>query len=114
MANLRELHPELYPYASWLVRVAQANGMAPTITSVYRSPQKQAVLYQRYLKARAAGDTSVLPAAPPGTSWHEQRRAFDLVVRQGKRSPEQRALGNLWRQMGGVWGGDIDPVHFQA
>lgn len=107
MASLRELQPWLKPYAEFLVRVAEYNGFSPTITSVYRSPAKQQVLYERWKAGK-----SDIPAAPPGHSQHEHRTAFDLVVRQGYRSPQQAALGALWRQMGGRWGGDVDPVHF--
>lgn len=114
MASLGELEPWLRPYAEWLVRVAEYNGWKVSVNSVYRSTAKQAQLYHRYQRAKAAGDTTVLPAAPPGTSWHEHRRAFDISVTQGRDSPQQAALGRLWESMGGRWGGPRDPVHFQA
>jgi len=111
MPSINELQPWLRPYATYLLKVAEYNRLSPTVTSVYRSHAKQQQLYDRYLKCKRTGG-SCIPAAPPGYSQHGQRLAFDLVVRQGYRSPEQAALGAVWRQMGGRWGGSVDPVHF--
>ena len=58
---LSDLEAYIQPYALWLVRVAEINGLKPVITSVYRSSEKQSQLYQNYL----AG-LSRFPAAPPG------------------------------------------------
>jgi len=107
LASLRELQPWLYPYADYLVRSAEASGFGPvSINSVYRSRQKQAVLYDRFLRGLSA-----YPVAPPGYSLHEHRLAFDINVRQGSGSPEQAALGAFWNQMGGLWS-PRDRVHF--
>lgn len=103
-----ELAPWLAPYAQWLYNYAVYMGWRPTVTSVYRSPQKQAVLYDRWRRGQ-----SDIPAAPPGRSLHQQRRAFDLVVSAGYRSPQQRSLGSIWIQLGGRWY-NSDPVHFEA
>lgn len=103
MANLRELEPWLAPYADWFYRHLVAIGQRPTITSVYRSRAVQEVLYGRYLRGQ-----SKYPAMPPGLSWHEYRRAFDLDVV----NPE--LAGRIWRAMGGTWAGPADPIHFQA
>jgi hypothetical protein len=41
---------------------------------------------------------------------HEYGRAFDLVA-----EPEiLEQLGTVWQQVGGRWGGAIDPIHFEA
>ena len=101
--------PELEPYADYLYTLAMQAGYRPTVTSVVRSRQKQAVLYQRYLRGQSS-----LPAAPPGSSYHEVGRAFDMVVAAGKHSAQQAAVGRLWQSWGGTWGGARDPVHFQA
>lgn len=107
MPSLNELQPWLVPYARYLVNVAEYNGMGPvSINSVYRSPEKQALLYDRYQRG-----LSEYPVAPPGTSLHEHRLAFDMNVRQGGRSPEQAALGAFWISMGGRWS-SRDPIHF--
>ena len=107
MPSLSELQPWLRPYARYLVNVAEYNGLGPvSINSVYRSRHAQAVLYERFKRG-----LSQYPVAPPGTSLHEHRLAFDLNVRQGGRSPEQEALGRFWRSMGGSWSPQ-DPIHF--
>jgi hypothetical protein len=102
MASLRELEPWLEPYATWFYRHLVRLGQRPTVTSVYRSRAAQEVLYRRYLHGQ-----SKFPAAPPGHSWHEHRRAFDLVVV----NPE--LAGRIWKQMGGSWWAS-DPIHFQV
>lgn len=103
MANLRELQPWLEPYATWFVRYLTQLGQRPTVTSVFRSRAVQEVLYRRYISGQ-----SEYPAAPPGQSWHEHRRAFDIVV------DDPELAGRIWRQMGGTWAGPADPIHFQA
>lgn len=103
MANLRELQPWLEPYATWFVRYLASVGQRPTVTSVYRSREAQEVLYRRYLHGQ-----SQYPAAPPGTSSHEHRRAFDLIV------VDPELAGRIWRAMGGTWAGLADPIHFEA
>lgn len=95
------------PYARALVDVAEYYGLGPvSINSVYRSPQKQAVLYDRYLRG-----LSEYPVAPPGTSLHEHGLAFDMNVRQGGSSPSQEWLGRVWASWGGAWSPQ-DPIHF--
>jgi hypothetical protein len=93
----------LRPYAEYLYRIALYNGLHPRVTSVYRSPQAQARLYQRYQQG-----LSRLPAAPPGRSKHQFGLAFDMVVD----NPE--ALGAVWTSWGGRWGGSRDPVHYEV
>lgn len=105
--RFRGLQPWLQPYADYLLRVAIANGLRVSVTSVFRSIQKQDVLYQRYQRG-----LSDIPAAPPGRSWHNYGLAFDLVVDGDYRGSSQTALGRFWQSMGGVWGGSRDPVHF--
>ena len=104
----RELDPWFAPYANYLYDVALANGLSPVVTSAFRSIQKQATLYDRYLRG-----LSDLPAAPPGRSLHNYGLAFDLVVHSGYRSDAQEALGRFWRSIGGHWY-PSDPVHFEA
>jgi hypothetical protein len=76
------------------------------LTSARRSRAQQARLYRRFL----AG-ASRFPALPPGYSMHEYGLAFDAW----NPDPEiQRALGRAWVAAGGRWGGERDPVHFEA
>lgn len=95
------LDSRLAPWAFALLGRARA---PYTITSVRRSDAQQRRLYERYL--RVGG----LPAAPPGRSAHQFGLAWDMVAPDA----ELRRLGALWRRWGGVWGGERDPVHFEA
>lgn len=99
----RGIQPWLAPYLAYLLEVAQYNGLQPRVTSLYRSSVRQAQLYQRYLEGK-----SKYPAAPPGRSYHEYGRAMDMTA------TNLPALGAFWQKMGGVWGGERDPIHFQA
>lgn len=105
LPSLRELQPGLRPAAKELLRRARALGRVK-ITSVRRSPALQARLYRRYLNGQ-----SRYPAAPPGHSYHEIGRAFDLTA-----EPSVLAtLGAIWESWGGRWGGRAnDPIHFEA
>jgi len=105
--SLDGLEPWLRPYARYLVSLAgYAGARSVRITSVRRSRAAQAALYARYLQGR-----SRFPAAPPGRSLHEQGIAWDMVT-----EPYSAlwTLGSWWQQMGGTWGGNSDPIHFDA
>lgn len=108
LALFRDLEPWLQPYATWLYNVGLSNGFRMVVTSVYRSNEAQAVLYERYKRG-----LSDLPAAPPGKSKHNHRLAWDMVVQGNYRGPEQAWLGALWKRMGGRWFAS-DPVHFEV
>jgi LAS superfamily LD-carboxypeptidase LdcB len=72
------------------------------VTSTYRSFSEQLALYQRRF-------TNRYPVAPPGRSWHQYRRAFDVNAR-----PEiLHQLGAVWNSWGGTWH-PSDEIHFQA
>ncbi len=102
--SLTELAPFIQPYARELIRRAAPFGAQ--VTSVWRSAEEQRELYEVY---RHGG--SQYPAAPPGHSMHERRRAFDVVA-----PPWLLAeMGGLWEWWGGRWGGrGGDPIHFEA
>jgi len=91
------------PYAAALYVGAQAAGLRPRITSVRRSRQQQAVLYDRYRRG-----LSQFPAAPPGQSRHERGLAFDMVTVDGG-----RAAGAAWNEAGGFWS-PSDWVHYEV
>lgn len=102
MASLDGLLPELQPYARYLCSLFPQL----TVTSVYRSYTAQLELYRN--RAR-----NPYPVAPPGRSYHEYRRAWDMVG-----PPDQlEAAGRLWESWGGRWGGRfhrLDPIHFEV
>ncbi len=100
MNKLSGLAPWLQPYAEYLLRYFPQL----RITSVYRSPTEQLELWRN----RA---NNPFPVAPPGRSFHEYHRAWDM---QGPADQLARA-GQIWESWGGTWGGRIgDPIHFQA
>jgi len=73
------------------------------VTSVFRSYTEQGQLY-------ANRHRNNYPVAPPGRSYHNYGRAFDVVAPPNV----LRAAGRLWVRWGGTWGGRKDPIHFQA
>lgn len=94
------LQPWLRPYAEWLV--AQSRDRSIRVTSVFRSYSAQLTLWNN----RA---TNPFPVAPPGRSYHQYGRAFDVVA-----SPAELArLGAIWLSIGGTWH-ESDRIHFQA
>lgn len=71
-----------------------------------RGYRDQARLYRAYINGE-----SQYPAAPPGTSYHEYGRAFDLKADKFILA----YLGQVWTSWGGTWGAKFgDPIHFQA
>ncbi len=52
----------------------------------------------------------------PGKSLHEKGLAFDLarIGIDPFNDPLLNWLGSIWEQVGGRYGGQSDPVHFQV
>jgi len=92
------LAPWLRPWAQYLVALFPSL----RVTSVYRSPTKQRQLW--YARRR-----NPFPVAPPGSSMHERRRAWDMVGP----AEQLREAGRIWRNWGGTWS-EKDVIHFQA
>lgn len=99
--NLNGLQPFLRPYAAYLLNWAGTQGGA-RVTSTYRSYSEQLTLWLNRSR-------NPFPVAPPGQSYHQYGRAFDVAA-----SPELLArMGAVWRSWGGTWS-TSDPIHFQA
>ncbi len=92
------LQPWLRPYAESLVRYFPQL----RVTSAYRSYSEQLQLWNN--RAR-----NPYPVAPPGRSYHQYGRAWDMVGP----SDSLRAAGATWRSWGGTWN-QSDSIHFQA
>ena len=110
MADLNTLDPWLVPYAKYLYHFGKQFDGRLVVTSARRSSAKQAELRRKW----ESGESQI-PANRPGTSLHEFGMAFDMA-RLGVdplQDPLLRYLGAVWTWMGGVWGGERDPVHFQ-
>lgn len=106
MSLLDTLADDFKPAAQDLYDLALRANVRPRVTSARRSYALQSALYQKYLQGR-----SRYPAAPPGTSAHEYGYAFDMVV---DNATDQADLGYVWRQWGGIYGGEEDPIHYAA
>jgi hypothetical protein len=65
---------------------------------------------QRKLYRRFLNGVHPFPVLPPGRSMHEKGLAIDVW------GPDEELsrLGAIWRKAGGVWGGQGDPIHFEA
>ncbi|MGH8566960.1 MAG: D-alanyl-D-alanine carboxypeptidase family protein [Gammaproteobacteria bacterium] len=92
------LQPWLRPYAEALV----GHGRGVTVTSVFRSWTDQLRLWH-------TRERNPFPVAPPGYSYHQYGRAFDVIGP----SSELAWLGRVWQSWGGTWS-TSDPIHFQA
>lgn len=101
MSSLEQLQRWLQPYAEYLADLAPE----ARITSVYRSYAEQSRLYRNYLLGR-----SQFPALPPGRSRHQYGLAWDMIAPL----EQLRALGREWQRLGGRWGGERDPIHFEV
>jgi len=113
VANTRGLHPRFAPVAQALIDYMRSHDARFVITSGLRTRAEQVELWEKFLR----GDPSQpYRPAPPGRSQHERGFAID-VARFGTRAYEDQDLrewGRWWRSLGGVWGGENDPVHFEA
>jgi len=106
-----KLDREFRPFADALLEAARAIDKRFVFTSTFRSRSDQQRLYSRWMKGQ-----SPFPALPPGRSQHERGLAVDMVRLNIAPAEDEllAELGEAWRSAGGVWGGSVDPVHFEA
>lgn len=98
------LHPFVKVAMTRTVADARREGMRVTITSQFRSVEKQALLRRRFEQG-----LSKFPAARPGLSMHNYGFAFDAVVTAGG---TQKDLGRIAARHQLIWAGPADSVHF--
>lgn len=82
----------------------KAMGINATVTSAWRSPEKQAELIERFNR----GEKGIYKPAPVGHSHHERGLAVDISIPRA-----QRAKANdILTKYGMKWAGQKDPVHY--
>lgn len=143
-SRIEDLAPDVQDMALALLQQCARQGLLLRVTQTYRTLEEQAALYakgrtapgepchhQGILRAIGTCPTHPLGAAvtnaPPGYSWHNFRRAFD-VAEQDKTPydlgvPGPRDDDALWEKIGGIgeslgliWGGRWkfpDRPHFE-
>ena len=95
---LNGLEPWLKPWAEYLISFFPG----VRVTSGRRTYTEQLHLYLTRW-------SNPFPVAPPGQSYHQMGRAWDMVADQATLA----RAGALWRSWGGTWS-PSDPIHFQA
>lgn len=98
--DLKELLPEVRIIADLFLSRTQNLGIDLLVTSTYRDFAAQAALYARGRTVPGRKVTN----AKPGQSWHNWRRAFDIVpMRYGKPVwGTAGADGRLWVRIGEI------------
>ena len=86
-----------------LMAASEVYGKPLTITSGFRTSDKQKELYEAYKSGR-----SKFPAAPPGSSKHERGMAVDIGEYQDPAAVRALASQGLMQTVSG------DPVHFEV
>jgi len=113
VANTSGLQPSFRRVVEALIEYMRSQDSRFVITSGLRTRQEQVELWEKWMR----GDPSQpYRPLPPGRSQHERGFAVD-IARFGvnpSQDADLRAWGAWWRSLGGVWGGESDPVHFEA
>lgn len=111
--RIEDLVPAMQPLVRELLKRAEAQGYDLRITAAYRSNEEQEALY-------ALGRTqpgSIVTYARAGQSYHNLRRAVDVVDRVRGYSIDWEAIGRIGESLGLVWGGRWtklqDKPHFE-
>ena len=114
---IEDLYPEMQPKVLALIAACQAQGIDLLITSTVRTLAEQAALYAQ--GRTTPGD--IVTKARPGESFHNVRRAIDVVPLVGGKaiwtSMFWEEIGRLGENQGFVWGGTFrtrkDKPHFE-
>lgn len=115
-----DLDDDVRAMALDLAQRCAAEGIMIVFTHTRRSAAEQQALYDQ--GRRYPGP--IVTAAPPGYSWHEFGRAFDVAIRRwaGDQTPGNwydgpwQRIGELGEEVGLEWGGrwkHPDFPHFQ-
>jgi hypothetical protein len=98
-SKIKLLRPEMQRKVYQMFQYAKSKGWTLSITSAYRSTQKQTYLYNEW----KAGRHKVPVVAKPGTSRHEFGCAVDISVSGHGASAEE--MGKFGESIGLRWGG---------
>jgi hypothetical protein len=112
MPSTRDLDSGFRDAAQAIFDVAKELDRGFRITSSRRTRADQQRLWNNYVSGQ-----SDLPAAPPGKSKHEMGLAVDIARPDVDPFEDEylQRLGEIWKEAGGIWGGDFDdPVHFES
>ena len=118
--SLTDLDPDVAEKASRLLLAAQAAGISLGITQTYRTFAEQEGLYSQGRSEPGL----VVTWSPPGWSWHNWRRAFDvdILTYPGDKTVKDvydgpwDTVGALGERCGLTWGGHFkhpDRPHFE-
>lgn len=116
------VNPKVSKKLRTAVRDMKRAGISPTLTSAWRSTDKQAALYRCSQNRRCRkANPGLYRALPPGQSLHEAGFAVDISgVAAGPRgakrlTPRGRRIVGIMRKNGFQWRyGLKDPAHFEA
>lgn len=113
---ISDLHPSIRCKCEVFMQLCTSAGLRVLITQTYRTAAEQQALYDQGRTAPG----KIVTNAPPGYSWHEFGRAFDIcfLTENGKAT-----WAGPWEQVGEIgerlemeWGGrwkKPDRPHFQ-
>lgn len=117
---LTDLDDDVRKMANRLVEDASREQIWLIVTQTYRTADQQQALYDRGRRTPGL----IVTHAPPGYSWHEFRRAFDVAIKSfsGDKTPADvydgpwGRIGDLGEAAGLDWGGRWkrpDQPHFE-
>lgn len=117
MSNqLSDLDPQVEQMAEAMLTACAAAGISLFVTQTLRTYEEQAAIYSQGRTAPGA----IVTHAPPGYSWHNFGRAFDVAQAGLHPYPTQEAfwekVGEIGEANGLEWGGRWkfpDRPHFQ-
>jgi len=114
--DLNELDPDVRDKAHMLLLAAASAGINLVIDQTYRTFDEQHILYEQGRSLPG----NIVTYSPPGYSWHNWRRAFDVVFETPDGGVswdgDWELLGTLGEHVGLEWGGRWkvpDRPHFE-
>lgn len=117
---ITDLDPDIQALCLEHVKLCAAEGIICIVTQTYRTAAEQQALYDR----GRVSPGLIVTHAPPGHSFHEYRRAYDLAIKSfaGDKTPHDlydgpwHIVGELGERAGLEWGGrwkHPDMPHFE-